>query len=462
MIPLRPLLAFAAALLLAAALFLLFPGIDLWASALFYRPADGFFLGHLWPLRAIYAAVPLLTDAVVIAVPVLFLLSLLRGRTIWGLDRKIAAFLLISLALGPGILVNTIFKDHWGRARPAQISEFGGTHTFTPAPLPAHECGRNCSFPAGHPAMGFYLLSFALLIPDARRRRIGEGAAIAAGAAIGVVRMAQGGHFLSDVVFSGIIVCATSWLLYRWIVVADGLGALFRDARPPPWLIRLLLGTIIAALLSIAFIDRPVARFFHDGNPEVHDAFAAITQLGLAEGYLVVSGVLFIGLRISARITESEALARRFRLYAHRALFIFLVAALSGIAADILKVILGRARPKLFFNDGIYGFFWGASHSDHWSMPSGHATTITALAFAFYLLWPRGLPAYIVIALLVAMSRVIIGAHYPSDVFCGVVLGGITTWAIAARFARAGIMLSGHLARPPLPEATLRSLSDSP
>jgi membrane-associated phospholipid phosphatase len=347
-----------------------------------------------------------------------------------------------------------VLKDHWGRARPSQVTEFGGTKTFTPAPLPADQCERNCSFPAGHPAMGFYLLSMAFLVRDQRRRRWAEAAAIGAGAAIGVVRLAQGGHFLSDVVFAGLLVAAVSWVLHRLVVPSpprQGEGLILpterlRQLAPPA------LGLLALVLLSMAFIDRPVAIFFHDRFPTVHAVFGFISQFGLGKGYLIVSAAVFAALRLAGRLVRKPARARRLALDASRALYVFLAVALSGIAVDLIKVVFGRARPKLLFVDGFYGFAWGATRSDYWSFPSGHATTIAALATAFFLLWPRFWPAYLAAALLVSASRVIIDAHYLSDVIAGAALGTLTAWAIWHGFARGGIALENRNAAQRDPE----------
>src|SRR5690348_3731222 len=353
--------AYAAAFALAAAIFLLFPNIDLWASGLFYRPESRFFLGDWPPVRAIYRGVPYIVELVVIAVPALCLVALWRRRRVAGLDIRAAAFLLMSLALGPGLLVNAVLKDHWGRARPAQVTEFAGTQQFTPVLIPADQCARNCSFPAGHPAIGFYLVSFAFLVRDPRRRRLAEGAAIAAGAVIGLARMAQGGHFLSDVVFSGLLVYGTSWLLYRAIIVQDALRPLLERPR----LLAALLGTVLAVALAMAFVDRPVARFFHDGDPRVHAVFAVITKFGLSDGYLIASSLLFLVLRVAVARARDPARAPTLLLNAYRALFIFVAVAASGIATDVIKVICGRARPKLLFGENIYGFSRGATQADY-------------------------------------------------------------------------------------------------
>ncbi len=71
-----------------------------------------------------------------------------------------------SLAIGPGLVVNTLLKDHWGRARPHQILEFGGTAHFSPAVLISDQCARNCPSHPGHAALGFWLVAFAAVVPD--------------------------------------------------------------------------------------------------------------------------------------------------------------------------------------------------------------------------------------------------------------------------------------------------------
>jgi lipid A 4'-phosphatase len=444
----RGVAVYLAVLALAAAFFLAFPGVDLWVSGLFYRPGAGFFLAQWGPVRAIYLGVPYLTDAIVVGVIALYLAALLRGRPVLGIDGRTAAYLLLALALGPGLLVNTVLKDHWGRARPSQVTEFGGTEPFTPAPLPAANCRRNCSFPAGHPAMGFYLVSFAFLVREQRRRRLAEGAAIAAGAVFGLARLAQGGHFLSDVVFSGLLVYGVSWALYRALIGNDRLVRRLGAIGPPRWLALPALGLLAVLLLSMAFIDRPVARFFHDSDPSLRAVFQFITQFGLSKGYLVASAVLFAAFRLAA-FAARDQLQARFALWARRALFLFVAVASSGLVADLVKLIFGRARPKLLFADGFYGFTWGAGQADYWSFPSGHAATAAALAVALYLLWPRGRALYLVAALLVAASRIIITAHYVSDVLMGAAIGGVIAWACWQAFERGGLALSPPAPQPP-------------
>jgi undecaprenyl-diphosphatase len=277
-------------------------------------------------------------------------------------------------------------------------------------------------------------------------------AAIAAGSIIGIGRMAQGGHFLSDVAFSGLIVTATNWLLYQAIMARAWARPLARFA--PPRRIALPALALLAALVfSMLVVDRPVASYFHGTDEHVQTVFKFITQFGLGKGYLILSGALFLAMRALAWILRDARVKAALLLNAQRALFVFVAVASAGLLADLLKVIFGRARPKLLFLDGSYGFTWGATQADHWSFPSGHATTIVALATALYLLWPRGLPLYLVTAALVVASRFIIGAHYLSDALAGAALGWFVSWAIWQWLARVPLAAQSAPAQP-LPAAS--------
>src|SRR5262249_41665468 len=138
--------------------------------------------------------------------------------------------------------------------------------------------------------------------------------------------------------------------------------------------------------------------------------------------------------------------------------FLFLSIAASGIVVDVLKVFFGRSRPKLLFQSDLYGFTGLSWRSDHWSFPSGHSATIVALMTALWFLWPRHLLFYILVAAIVCMSRVVVGAHYLGDVLAGALIAVLTTRSTAQLFAKCGIDLAaacrGHGAprgAPPWP-----------
>ena len=149
----------------AVALFLLLPQLDLWVSGLFYARGRGFVLANWLPVILVSRAIPWIAWGIVLLVAGAGIWLFLVRQPLWRFDRKALLFIAFSTALGPGFLANTVLKDHWGRARPAQIEAFGGSRAFTPAPLPAVECARNCSFVSGHAALGFSLVAFAFLLP---------------------------------------------------------------------------------------------------------------------------------------------------------------------------------------------------------------------------------------------------------------------------------------------------------
>lgn len=422
----RGLASYAAVAVLAVLAFSIFPQLDLWAAGWFYR--DGFFLADNAVLRFIFRAVYWVTDALAILLPLALALVLLRKRSLFGLDRLALVFLIVSLAVGPGLAVNTILKDHWGRARPSQVVEFGGAKQFTPVLEPSDQCNRNCSFPAGHPAIGFYFVSFALLIPALRPRRIVFGAAVLAGALLGLMRMAQGAHFLSDVVFCGLIVVGIAGLAHEMIVRRGGMATLSGARRSAAIAILCL----AVGAVSYFFYDRPVAIYAHGFSRGVQRVFGFITRFGKSDGYLIVTAAIFF---------VGYVAGGRWRRWAWRAAFIFITVAVSGLAADLVKVILSRARPKLLFQRGEYGFEWFRWGSDHWSFPSGHVTTVAALALSLTTIWPRWWPVWWTAALSVIASRVIIGAHYPSDLLGGFYIAFLIWWGARAGFARLGLPL---------------------
>jgi lipid A 4'-phosphatase len=443
--------------------FVCVPQIDLATSRLFYAAGQGFPMSDWRPVVILYHVVPWITWAVLALVAAAAIWLFLVGQPIWGLDRKALIFIFLTIALGPGLLANVVFKDHWGRARPAQIEAFGGTRQFTPAPLPATQCESNCSFVSGHAALGFSLVAFAFLWPPGGARRNITIAALAIGALVGFGRIVQGAHFLSDVVYAGLLVYGTTAVLHRWIIECDGLTApplvtvycvLWRGAKaaggfvghllaaPAARLSLLMIATVVLIALSIEFADRPLALFFHARDPDFRALFELTGRLGLTWGYLTIFGLAFGILHWGGLAPRLQLLAASMRAFSAVPAFLFVSIAASGIVVDFLKFILGRPRPKLLFNAGVYDFSWLGMHPDHWSFPSGHSATIVALMMALWCLWPRHLLFYVLVACLVASSRVAVGAHYLSDVLAGAFIAVLTTRGIALIFARSGIDLA--------------------
>ncbi len=201
-------------------LFGVYAQLDLGLAGLFFNPNTHMFRinAQLWVQHARDASrwlVALLAAPAFLAICGKLILP--RRRMLIG--GRAALFLALTLALGPGIVANTLFKDHWGRSRPIDVTEFGGTDRFTPWWDPRGPCPNNCSFIAGEPAGAFWTLAPASLAPP-QWRLVAYGAALAFGAAVGVLRMAGGAHFFTDVVFAGVFTYLVVWtvhgLIFRW------------------------------------------------------------------------------------------------------------------------------------------------------------------------------------------------------------------------------------------------------
>jgi membrane-associated PAP2 superfamily phosphatase len=113
--------------------------------------------------------------------------------------RRTGAFLVLLLALGPGLLVNTVFKDHWGRPRPREIVQFGGKKQFL-QPWQKGIDGQGRSFPSGHASAAFYMTSPYLIYRRRNKQlaRIWLAGGMIFGIFMSIARITQGAHFFSD------------------------------------------------------------------------------------------------------------------------------------------------------------------------------------------------------------------------------------------------------------------------
>lgn len=161
-------------------------------------------------VRTIFMGVFALVSIAAIAAAV----RVVVGRRKWlGLEQARCGFLIAVLVIGPGLVANLVFKDNLGRARPRDVVEFGGSKAFTPPLIPSQECARNCSFVSGEASSMFApFFALALLLPPHRRGLLAAGVII--GLLAGGVRILQGAHFFSDVLFAGVFMALTASLLH--------------------------------------------------------------------------------------------------------------------------------------------------------------------------------------------------------------------------------------------------------
>ncbi|WP_250311672.1 phosphatase PAP2 family protein [Rickettsia endosymbiont of Oedothorax gibbosus] len=194
-------------------LIVLFPNFDIDFSNLFYDSKDGFIYRNNSIVQLLFEIIPILTK-LLLTVTLLHLIYLIvKHKTFNRLIISGSFYIILSTAIGPGLLVNHLFKEHFGRARPVQIKNFNGSKNFTRAFSISNECVHNCSFSSGHAAMGYSLTSLAYIAPVIYFSRI-YSITLIFGSLIGLSRILMGGHFLSDVLASCFFVLIINHILY--------------------------------------------------------------------------------------------------------------------------------------------------------------------------------------------------------------------------------------------------------
>lgn len=199
------------------------PAWDLEIERYFYQVGpDGnrhFVSNSLTSLMFDYGTLP--AWITIIIASVMLVLSFFKKN--WKSWHSSSLVIILTLAFGAGFLTHTLFKENWGRPRPKQVIEFGGIQNFRPfwEPNLFHQPEPSKSFPCGHCSMGFFFFSVALVglrIDNKAIFWLGLVLAIVLGVSLSILRMAQGGHFLSDTLMSALIMWLTAltcdWIFY--------------------------------------------------------------------------------------------------------------------------------------------------------------------------------------------------------------------------------------------------------
>jgi len=216
--------------LLTAALFAS-GALDIAAARAFYSPGplDHWPLAHRPPWSLLYRVAPWATAALAIAGLVVLAASFAGARRDW---RRAAVLVLFGMAIGPGLLANAVFKDHWQHPRPRDLVEFGGPLNYVPSPLIGSAGGA--SFPCGHCSVGF-MYGAGWWIWKRRhpvRAAASLGGGMALGLLLGVGRMAAGAHFLSDILWSALLAFGVLHVVwYRVLPVFATQGVLAAHSR---------------------------------------------------------------------------------------------------------------------------------------------------------------------------------------------------------------------------------------
>lgn len=188
------------------------PAIDLGISSLFFDGAS-FPRNERWQ-QLLHSGLNIFLVGSLATTLALYGVNRIWRRTLLGVDGQKVAYLFLVLLLGGGLIVNAGLKDHFGRARPRNVTEFGGTQQFTPAFVVSRECNTNCSFSSGDAAGGYFAIALAMALS---RRRSLYAVAIATGTVFAASRVYSGAHFFSDTVVSFFVMLIVADALYYYM-----------------------------------------------------------------------------------------------------------------------------------------------------------------------------------------------------------------------------------------------------
>lgn len=230
------------------------------------------------------------------------------------------------------------------------------------------------------------------------------------------------------------------------------------DVRParypqiawPAWIFAWLL-LAAAVFLSLDSAAGRLRSQWPQGFVHFTDFF---TNFGLGGWYLIPAALCLV----IANLTDWRGLSRRSRLFVYNwTCFAFLVlcaVGLSGLAVNVLKYGIGRARPLYFDTFGVLSLHPFAMDARFAGFPSGHATTMGAVFGVLLLLFPKRWYIALAVTACIASTRVFVGAHYPSDTVAGFGLGLAFAILCGLAFARLGFIFRRPWSTRPVPKPT--------
>jgi membrane-associated phospholipid phosphatase len=196
---------------------------------------------------------------------------------------------------------------------------------------------------------------------------------------------------------------------------------------------------LVTMVVFAIWLDGPSVAWARGLPHSVSAGFEWITRYGKSDWLLYPSGILCIVLLLANWRCVSRRMAAAWTEIGILAGFGFVSIAGSGILTNIIKQLVGRGRPINFELNGAFDFLPFQFNYAQASFPSGHATTMGALAVVIMVIAPRLRYPALALCGLVAASRVFVGSHFPSDVAGGFLLGAAFTWFYVLALTEAGI-----------------------
>ncbi|MCK1396053.1 phosphatase PAP2 family protein [Bradyrhizobium sp. 1] len=192
-------------------------------------------------------------------------------------------------------------------------------------------------------------------------------------------------------------------------------------------------GAALVIVLMLAFDQTEIQLMPARGTPSLWPILI-LTDFGKDEYVLSVLGIVLVSVALVAaglrgtRRTLLLGLGTRLQ-------YLFLSVALSVFVAEILKYLIGRGRPFVGGRANPFNFVPFEGSGAYASLPSGHAVTAFALAFAVSALWPRLRVFMFTYAIVILLTRLVLLAHHPSDVAAGALVGMVGAMAVRYWFA---------------------------
>jgi membrane-associated phospholipid phosphatase len=244
--------------------------------------------------------------------------------------------------------------------------------------------------------------------------------------------------------------CRLARLRWARANVAQYLALFRRKPRPaaaPTWRapLRLGIGAVVAGVIIAAVmivIDAPAVAVAQRLPERLITAFDQVTDFGKSVWFLVPIALALVALALLASPGLPRISRRLLAALAVRLGFLFLAIGLPGLVFTIMKRLIGRARPLVEGSADPFLYRPLSWNVEYASLPSGHSTDAFAAAMAVGALWPRTRPVMWTYAVVIALSRVVLTAHFPSDVVAGAVVGVVGALIVRDWFAARGLAFS--------------------
>ena len=231
--------------------------LDRLISSQFYTSEKGWYLRHAQPWSLIYKFGTIPGLLLTITALVFWVVCLTKSRLRY--LHRMALVVVLTAVIGPGLLVNGVFKNYWGRPRPRQVEDFGGNWAYLNVSQPGVP-GKGKSFPCGHCSMGFLICSLVVFRRHAPWLAYGGGIlGVSLGAFISLTRIVQGAHFPTDTIWSlGIVSLVTTALYYLILQVPKPRQiSAQRMSRSRKWLIGTVTTGAALAIIIGFMLHRP-------------------------------------------------------------------------------------------------------------------------------------------------------------------------------------------------------------